>query len=260
MWHSALAPSPRRRALAAVVAAGSILLAMPAAHAAELRVLVTSAMRGAYDALVPRFERSTGHRLVSEYDLPPALIRRVDAGEPFDVIILSYDVQDLIKQGKITPDSRTVLGRSGIGIAVRRGAPRPEFETVAAFTRALLAADAIATSGEGSSGRYVLTLLDRLGVADRVRPKIRSGGPGYHARALANGEVDFVISGLPPLLGTPSIEWLGYLPAELQSWVVFSGGLNPRAGQPEGGRALLRFLASPEAAEVFKANGIEPAS
>jgi molybdate transport system substrate-binding protein len=240
-----------------VATIGAILMA-PGAHAADIDIFVTGAARRAYDTLIPQFERASGHKLVNQYALPPDLIQKMEAGEPFDVIILSYDVEGLVKQGKLAANSRTVFGRSGVGVAVRQGAPKPDFSTVEAFKRSLLNAKTIATSGEGSSGRYVAGLLERLGIADQVKPKIRSGGPGESAKLVSRGEVDFVVSALPPLLGTPNIEWLGYIPAEIQSWVVFSGGLNTKAKEPEAGRALLNFLTTPAAVAVFKDNGIDP--
>jgi molybdate transport system substrate-binding protein len=236
-----------------------LVLAMPQdTDAAEVKAFVTGAARRSYETLAPQFERATGDKLVSEFGLPPALVKKVDAGEPFDVIILSYDVAPLIKQGKLIPDSRTVFGRIGIGVAVRKGAPKPDFSTVEAFKRAMLNAKAIATSGQGSSGRYVATLIERLGIAEQVKPKIRSGGAGTSAQLVSRGEVDFVVSGLTPLIGTPDIEWLGYLPNEIQHWLLFSGGINVKAKEPEAGRALLGFLTTPAALAVFKANGLEP--
>jgi molybdate transport system substrate-binding protein len=228
------------------------------AVAAEIRAFVTGAARAAYQELAPQFERATGHKLTSQIDLPPALIRKIDAGEPFDVIILSLDVAGLIRQGKVAANSRTVLGRTGVGVAVRTGAPKPDIRTVESFKRALLDAKAIATSGEGSSGRYVLTLLDRLGIADQVKPKIKSGGPGRSGELVAEGAVDFVVSGLPPLVGVANVEWIGPIPAELQSWVVFTGGVSSAAKEPEAGRALLAFLTTPAALAVFKAKGFDP--
>ena len=127
------------------------------AHAVEIKVFVTGAARSAYETLAPQFERASGHKLVSQYDLPPTLIKKIDAGEPFDVIILSYDVESLIKQGKVVSDSRAVFGRVGVGVAVRQGAPKPDFSTVDAFKHALLTAKTIATSGEGKR-----TLLSNL--------------------------------------------------------------------------------------------------
>jgi molybdate transport system substrate-binding protein len=245
--------------LAVLAAAiGMSLLMTEVSHAAEIKAFFTGASHRSLDAILPQFEKTTGHKIVSQYDLPPALIKKVDAGEPFDVIILSYDVEGLVKQGKLVPDSRTVLGRIGIGMAVRKGSPKPDFSTVENFKRALLNAKSFATSGEGSSGRYVASLIQRLGIAEQVKPKIKSGGPGASAKMLANGEVDFVVSGLPPLLGTPNIEWLGYLPDEINNWLLFTGGLSVNAKQPEAGRALLKYLTGPAAAAVWKENGLEP--
>jgi molybdate transport system substrate-binding protein len=230
-----------------------------APHAAEVNAFVTGAARRAYETIIPQFERATGHKVARQYALPPALIKKIDAGEPFDVLILSYDVEGLIKRGLLVADSRTVLGRIGIGVAVRQGSPKPDFSTVDAFKRMLLDAKSFATSGEGSSGRYVAGLVERLGIADQVKSKIRSGGPGASAQMLSRGEVDFVVSGLPPLIGTPNIEWLGYLPAEINSWLVFSGGVGANAKEPAAGRALLKFLTTPAAIAVWKENGLEPA-
>ncbi len=231
-----------------------------AVEAADVRVFCTGAARRAYETLAPQFERTTGHKLVTQFALPPDLVKKADAGEPFDVIILSYDVEGLIKQGKLAANSRTVFGQIGIGVAIRQGDPKPDFSTVEAFKRALLDAKSIATSGEGSSGRYVVGLLDRLGIADRVKPKIKSGGPGHSAQLVSRGEVDFVVSGLPPLLGTPGIEWLGYLPPEINNWLAFTGGLNVNAKEAEAGRALLNFLTTPAAIAAWKDNGLEPAA
>ncbi len=242
------------------VLALAIGMALPMAQtsqAAEIKAFFTGAAHRSLDAIIPQFERESGHKVAAEYALPPALVKRVDAGEPFDVLILSYDVEPLIKQGKLAADSRTVLGRIGIGVAIHEGAPKPDFGSVEKFKRMLLGAKSFATSGEGSSGRYVDGLIDRLGIPE-VKSKIKSGGPGASAKMLANGEVDFVVSGLPPLIGTPNIEWLGYLPEEINNWLVFSGGLGAHAKEPEAGRALLKFLTSPAAAEVWKDNGLEP--
>jgi molybdate transport system substrate-binding protein len=238
---------------------GLFLLMSPVSHAVEINAFVTGAARRVHDTLVPQFEKASGHKVVSHFDLPPALVKKVDAGDPFDVLILSYDVEDLVKQGKLAADSRTVLGRIGIGVAVRTGSPKPDFSSVEAFKRMLLECKSFATSGEGSSGRYVASLIEKLGIAEQVKPKLKSGGPGASAKMLSAGEVDLVVSGLPPLIGTPNIDWLGYLPPEINHWLAFSGGVSVKAKQPEAGRAMLKFLASPTTAAVWKENGLEPA-
>jgi molybdate transport system substrate-binding protein len=242
-----------------IVALAALSLAMlGAAEAAEVRVLCSGAARAAYETIAPQFERASGHKLIVQYGLPPELTRKIDAGEPFDVVIMSFDVEGLTKQGKIAADSRTVLGRTGVGVAIRKGAPKPDISTVDAFKRALLGAKAIATSGEGSSGRYVLTLLDRLRIADQVKPKIKSGASGVAPQLVAKGEVDFAVIGLPPVVGVPGVEWIGWIPAELNSWVIFTGGLSVAAKEAAAGKAFLRFLTEPPAVAVFKANGLEP--
>ena len=251
------------RTAAGVFGSISLLLAsmtQSPVQAAEVRVFLTGAARPMYDALAPQFERATGHKLTTVSALPLELVAKVDAGEPYDVIVLSYDVEALIKRGKVEASSRTVLGQTGVGVAVRSGSPKPDFSTVEKFKQMMLNAKFIATSGEGSSGRYVASLLDRLGIADQVKPKIKSGGSGRSAELLAEGEVDFVVSGLPPLLGKPHVEWLGLIPSEINSFVVFTAGLSTAAKEPDGGRALLRFLATPEAMAVYKSKGLDPAS
>jgi molybdate transport system substrate-binding protein len=241
-----------------VLAAGVALLMTDGVSAADLAVFVTGAARDAFTELTPQFERASGHKVNAHFDLPPNFYRRIEAGEPFDVILLSTDVAPLIQQGKVAADSRTVLGRTGVGIAIPQGRRKPEFSTVDAFKRALLDANAITTSGEGSSGRYVLSLLDRLGIAEQVKPKIRSGPPGSAAQLVARGEVDFAVIGLPPVVGVPGVEWLGWLPPEIQNWLLFTGGLASAAKEPAAGRALLSFLTTPPAVAVFKAKGLEP--
>jgi molybdate transport system substrate-binding protein len=231
---------------------------MTQARAAEIRVFLTGAARGAWEILAPRFERTTGHKLVTVSALPLDLTAKVNAGEPFDIIVLSFDVEGLIKQGKVEATSRTVLGQIGVGVAVRAGSPKPDFSTVEKFKQSLLDAKSIATSGEGSSGRFVAALIERLGVADQVKPKIKSGGAGRSAELVAAGEVDFAVSGLPPLIDTPNIEWLGLLPPEINSFVLFTAGLSTAAKEPEAGRALLRFLTTPEAMAVYKTKGLDP--
>jgi molybdate transport system substrate-binding protein len=248
-----------KTALLIVAALAAAAFSTQAAQAAEVRVFCTGAARAAFNELGPQFERASGHKLVTQFDLPPALMRKVDAGEPYDVLILSYDVANLVKQGKLAADSRTVLGRYGIGIAVPQGAPRPDVSSPEAFKRALLNAKAIATSGQGSSGRYVASLIERLGIAKEVNPKIKSGGAGSAAQFLAKREVDFAVIGLPPVIGVPGVEWAGLIPEELQNWALFTAGLNANAKEADAGRALLNFLKSPAAVAVLKAKGLDPA-
>src|SRR4051812_38602051 len=182
---------------------GLSLVMTQVTQAAEVKAFVTGAARAAFQTLAPQFEQASGHKLVSHFDLPPALVRKIDASEPYDVIILSYDVDALIKQGKVVADSRTVFGRVGVGVAVRQGSPKPAFSTVEAFKQSLLNAKTFATSGEGSSGRYVASLIERLGIAEQVKPKIRSGAAGASPPMGGRGGGGFVGSGGAAPIGPP---------------------------------------------------------
>ena len=241
---------------AASVFAAAVLM-QGTARAAEVRVFSTGAMPGLYEALTPEFERATGHKLSIQFGLPPELTRRIDAGEPFDVAVLSFDVERLIAQGKIAADSRTVLGRTGVGVVIRQGARKPDIGTVDAFKRTLLAASSVSYSG-GSSGAYFLKLLNRLGIADAMKSKLRQGPMGGAVTPVANGEVELAVIGLPPVIGVAGVEWIGWIPDELNSWLVFSGGLNVAAKEPAAGRAFLQFLTTAAAVAVYKAKGLEP--
>ena len=242
-----------------LVGAASLALMSQSVHAAELKVMVTGAAKDAFNDLAPQFERATGHRISAQFDLPPGFIRRIEAGETFDVIILSMDVHGLIKQGKVLADSRTVLGRTGVGVAIHQGARKPDFATLDAFKRMLIEARSVTYSGEGSSGRYFLTLLDRLGMTEAMKPKLRPpGGVGGAAALLSKGEVEIAVIGKPPTVGVPNIEWLGWIPGELQSWVVFTGGVGTESKEAAAGRALLAFLTTPAAVTIWKARGLDP--
>lgn len=178
-------------------------------------------------------------------------------GEPFDVVVTSIDA-GLIKPGKVATDSRTVLGQTGVGVAVRQGAPRPDFSTVDAFKRMLIDAKSI-THSEGSSGKHLLSLLDRLRMTEAIRPKIVPPvGSGGASRLVASGQAELAVIGLPPVLAVPGLDWLGWLPDELNEWIVFTGGASSAAKEPAAARAFLRFLTSPDAVAVFKAKGLEP--
>ncbi|MEW6452935.1 MAG: substrate-binding domain-containing protein [Pseudomonadota bacterium] len=242
-----------------LVGAAGLVLMTQNIQAAELKVMVTGAAKDAFNELAPRFERSTGHKISAQFDLPPNFIRRIEAGETFDVIILSMDVDGLIKQGKVLADSRTILGRTGVGVAIHQGVRKPDLATVDAFKTMLRDAKSVTYSGEGSSGRYFLSLLDRLGMTEIMKAKLRPpGGVGGAAALLSKGEVEIAVIGKPPTVGVPNIEWLGWIPGELQSWVVFTGGVGAASKEAAAGQALLAFLTAPAAVTIWKARGLDP--
>ena len=149
--------------------------------------------------------------------------------------------------------------RTGVGVAIHQGTRKPDFSTVDAFKAMLLEAKSVTYSGEGSSGRYFLSLLDRLGMTEAMKPRLKPpSGVGGAAKLLSSGEAEMAVIGLPPLVGAPNIEWLGWVPNEIQSWVVFTGGVSAASQDAAAGRALLAFLTTPAAVAVWKARGLDP--
>ncbi len=229
------------------------------AQAADLTVLSGNGARAAIVELAARFERASGHKVAILFHVNPEAKRRIEAGERFDVAILNPPVLDeLIGKGQIVRDSRAVIGRSGIGVAVREGAPKPDISSVAAFKRALLDARSVAYPGEGASGRYFVGLVDRLGIASEMKPKMRPMPAEYNVEVVARGEVELVVVVASRVSGVPGVELVGRIPQELQTWIGFTAGVGSAAREPEAARAMIRFFTAPAAASILRAAGIEP--
>ena len=233
------------------------------AQAAEVKLLAPIAMRSVIDDLGPRFERESGHKLTIEFANVAALKRKVEAGESFDAAILTAPLlEDLVKQGRIAAGTRADVARSGFGLLIRAGAPKPDIGTADAFKRAMLDARSVAYSKDTPQASYVPILFARLGIEEQMRPKTRllEGVAGGLAAALAAGEVELaftVISTVQP--SASGIELLGPLPAELQSYIIYSGGVGAAARESGAGKALIDFLKAPAAIPVLRAKGMEPA-
>ena len=228
-------------------------------QAAELNVLSGNGARAAVVELGAQFERASGHKVAIRFAVNPEVKRTIEAGEAFDVAILNPPVLDgLIRQGKIVADTRAVIGRSGIGVAVREGAPTPDISSVAAFKRTLLNANSVAYPGEGASGKYFVGLVDRLGIATEMKPKMRPMPAEYSVEVVARGEVDLVVVVASRISGVPGVQLVGRIPQELQTWIGFTAGVASAAKEPKAARAMLRFFTAPAAAPVLKAAGVEP--
>ncbi len=250
--------------VSALLAAASIVWG--AAQAAEVRVMISGGFSAAYRELAPQFERSTGHTLLtvagpSMGDTPQAIPNRLKRGEPADVVIMvGTALDDLVRQGAVAGDSRVDLARSKIGMVVRAGAPKPDIGSVEAFKQTLLAAKSIAYS-DSASGVYLSSVLfPRLGIADRLAGKSRMIPAEPVAAVVARGEAEIGLQQVSELLPVPGVELVGTLPPELQKITVFSAGIAAGAKEPEAGRALIRFLASPAAGAAVEKSGLEPAA
>jgi molybdate transport system substrate-binding protein len=247
-----------RARLFIALASGSMLLALTA-QAAEIRVLSGNGARAAVLELAARFDRASGHRTSVEFAVNPQTRKKIETGQPFDVAILNPPQLDaLIQQKLIVAETRAVLGRAGIGVGAREGAPRPDISSVEAFKRTLLGSKAVAYPGEGASGKYFVSVVERLGIAAEMKPKMRPMPAEYNVEVVATGEADLVVVVASRISGVPGVQLVGTIPQELQTWIGFTAGVGSAAKEPQAAREMLRFFTSPAAAPVLKATGVEP--
>lgn len=225
----------------------------------DITVLSTHAVQEVLAELQPSLERAGGMRLTIDYDPANALKRKIEEGTAFDVVIVTRRVIDaLAGRGKVRRETCTDIARSGLGIAVRKGAAKPDVTTVDAFKHALLAAKSVARSKEGTSGLYFETLLTRLGIAEAMRSKIILGGSGRIAELVARGQADMAVQQIPELLPVDGVDFVGPLPDELQLYTVFSAGVSAACIVEDAAEGLIDALTTPAAAALFNAKGLEP--
>src|SRR5437867_4857953 len=242
------------------------LAAIPlSAAAADVKGLSTIALQSVAEELLPQFEKASGHKVSIAFGLGVAMVKRIQDGEAADFLLAPRSaVAGLLKAGKLAPGSDVSLARSSIGIAVRKGAAKPDISTPEALKRTLLAARAVSYSNPaygGASGVHFAKVLERLGIADEMKAKTRFPPEGgFTARLLAAGEVDLAVQQIGELISTPGVELLGPLPGELQSVTTFAAAIPVSASQADAARALIRYLQSPEAMAVIKARGLDPVS
>jgi molybdate transport system substrate-binding protein len=254
--------SENLRALALGFAAALYLSG--AASAAEVRVMISGGLTAAYKVLVPEFERATGHTVLTAYGpsmgtTQNAIPVRLERGEPADVLIMvGYALTDLAKQGKVIAESRVDLVKSPIGIAVRSGAPKPDISSADTLKRALLAAKSVAYS-DSASGVYVSTeMFAKLGIADEMKDKARKIPATPVGEIVARGDAEIGFQQISELLPVAGVDIVGPLPPELQKITVFSAGIATVSKEPDAGKALIKFLASPAASAAIVKSGMEP--
>jgi molybdate transport system substrate-binding protein len=223
----------------------------------EIRVLSTIGMRTVLDAVAPAFERANGVSVMRVYDSSVALMKRIAAGKTGDAAVFtSGAIDELIVQGKVV--DRTDLARSGVGLAVRKGAPKPDISTADKFKEALLAARSVAHSKTGASGLYFVDLIGRLGIADVIQAKAVVQD-GIVADIAARGEAELAVQQISELMQSSGVDIVGPLPPELQSITVFSAGAFKGSAQAQAANAFVAHLASPANAALIRAKGMEPA-
>src|SRR5437773_7373554 len=244
----------------AVIIAASALLLSGVADSAEIRVLSTQATQEAYLELVARFEKSTGHKVTTVFTGTLNVQKRLADGEPYDLIIMAGPaIDEQIKLGKAAAGSRVDFAKSGTGVAVRKGAAKPDIGSAGALKKTLLAAKSIGYS-TGPSGVYMQSVFEKLGIAGEVRGKLKQTPPGVFVGTLIpSGETEIGFQQISELVHFPGIDYVGPLPGELQRMTVFSAGVHAGAKQADAAKALVRFITAPAAAAVIRKHGLEPA-
>lgn len=229
------------------------------ADAAELRVLTTGAYKPVAQDIVAAFEASGGHKVRLDNDTAGALAKRIEAGEEFDLVILTPGaLTDLAKKGKVAGDAQE-LARVGIGVAVKESDPRPDVSTVAAFRAALAAARKVAMidpAAGGSSGIYLSRLFEQWGIAPEIRAKSVLVPGGLVAQRLVTGEADLAIHQISEILAVKGAVLVAPLPDEIQNWTIYAGALSAQPREPDAARALLAALRGPDARRIIEMKGM----
>jgi molybdate transport system substrate-binding protein len=241
-----------------IAAAGTLLLSS-LAGAAEIKVLSTQATEEAYRELVPQFEKAAGHKVTTVFTGTLDANKRLAAGEVYDLLIMSGpSIDEHIKSGKVAAGSRVDLAKSGVGVGVKVGAPKPDVSSTEAVKKTLLAAKSIGYS-TGPSGNYVIGLFQRLGIADEIKSKLKQTPTGvFVGSIIASGEAEIGFQQVSELSHFAGVDYVGPLPADIQQYTMFSSGLIAGTKEAEAAKALVKFITSPGAAVAFKKRGMEP--
>jgi len=232
------------------------------ASASEIKVLCAVALQPGMVALIPDFEKSSGHKVTIAYGTAGAVADRAQKGEAADIVISAAPlIEQLQAQGKVVAGSRVIIAKVGVGVFVRKGVAKPDISSAEAFKHSMLAAKSIAypdPAGGGASGIYVASLLERLGIAVEMKPKTKLFPPAEVLYAsVASGDVEIGFNQISEILAQPTVELAGPLPSAIQNYTQFAPGILTGSSQTDAGRALLAFLSSPAAQTVLKARGFE---
>jgi molybdate transport system substrate-binding protein len=226
--------------------------------AADLKIFCPRAIWTVLKEVGPQFERDTGHKLDVVTDIAETLAKRIEGGERVDIFVgPPAQMNRLAQGGKIAVDTRVPLARSGIGVQVRAGAPKPDIGSLEAFKSALLNAKSIGYLKTGASGVYLAGVLERLGIAETIKSKVIRPETDTVSQLVAKGEVELGMVVITQIMTSPGVELVGPIPSELQFYVRWSGAVTTNANSPEPAKQLLAFLRSPAVDAVLKAQGME---
>src|SRR5579862_1170659 len=229
-----------------------------AAQAAEIKLLEGNALKAVMDELGPQFEKSSGNTISATLGTSAQLKARIESGEPFDAVLLTKAaLDDLAKQGKVADAPRAGIAHAGIGVAIKKGAPKPDLSSVEAFKQAMLNAKSIGYVDQTPTGAALRVVFAKLGIADQMNPKLKPLTK-QAAVAVADGEVEIGMTQISEILPYSGVELAGPLPADIQTYTVFAGGISAAAKNADAAAALIKFLTAPAAVSVIKAKGMDP--
>ena len=232
------------------------------AQAPEVRLLASNGVQGALNDIIPQCESAMGHPLSVEFGTTATIKPRIEGGEAFDFTVLTSEAIDaLIKEGKLSADSRANVARVGIGIGIRAGAPKPDVSTPEALKKTLLNAKSITYAAAGASRPPTDKMLAAMGIADGLKSKtLLLAGAEETSAAVRDGKADLLITLISEILSAKGLALAGPLPKEFQSYISFAAGVSPNAKNSEAAKAAVKFLTGPKAAAAYKAKGMDPAS
>jgi molybdate transport system substrate-binding protein len=237
-------------------------LCTSAAQAAELKLLTAGAFKATVVALIPEYEKTSGNKVAVENETVGALMKRIEAGESFDVVVMTPETVDkLTGEGKVISGSRANLARVGIGVMVKAGANKPDISTVEAFKKALLDAKSVSfidPASGGSSGIYMEKLIERLGISDQVKPKEKLKQGGNVSDYVESGEAELGIQQISEILPHAGVALVGPLPKDIQNYTVYAAGIGAGTQNGDAAKALIASLVGPSAQALFKSKGMEP--
>ncbi|HEX2384972.1 MAG TPA: molybdate ABC transporter substrate-binding protein [Candidatus Binatia bacterium] len=232
------------------------------ADAAEITLIAPGGIRAALEELIPGFERATGHKVKATFGSGGGTKERIVKGEPFDVPVAQPPLDPVIASGHVVAASETPLASVAIGLAVRAGAPKPDISTADAVKRLFLTAKAISYPNPASGAAAGVSLnetLEKLGVADEMKPKIKLAQGGRGAmQMLANGEVDYGLTFISEIITESGVEVVGPLPRDISTPTELVGFLSAHTKERDAAEALLRYLSSPDAHAIYRARGMQP--
>jgi molybdate transport system substrate-binding protein len=248
----------------AALIAGALSLAASAVHAAEVKVLTAGAFKEVVLALVPAYEHKTGNKVIVDNGTTGQLKKRIGDGEAFDIVVITPAVVDeMIASGKVAAGSKITLASVGIGVVVKEGAPKPDIGTTEKFKAALLKAKTVAyidPKSGGSSGIYIDKLLEKLGIADQIRPKAKLKMGGHVADLIVNGEAELGIHQISEIVPVKGVILVGPLPKEIQNTTTYAAGIGASTKEKTAAKELIEYLSGADAAAVLKSKGMDRAS